>query len=624
MALAEDNDAVNKEGAKTGEWNLPYKLKWIEKTVPVTKGIDNDVYSTVDACLNACEMWNAIERLKHGESINIQDLETNFYWEFRKFTSWDGESLESYYLRFYKMMNKLVINQCDVTNHKEYGHVARKCQKSKRAKDAAYHKENMLLFKQEEAGIQLSAEQSDWRDDTDDEPNDQELEAYYLEDHVQPESVNDTYLEEQGDTNITIEPLDMSTNGEMVDQDDDDDDEINDLNQTILEMKKELFAHQETISIMSQEKQAQNNLYKTREDIEIEKVIALENKVKVLDDIVYKIGQSVQTINMLNRCYNDNLALMLAPESDETIRISHESRSKLSDLIKPFDYEKINNIYDLFVSQREKSVEQRYFSDKNPIVEKDAVRLNDRCTTVLQSQPPPKENDPGSFTLPCLIECSWKSHEEELELLLASDPQSSLTKMKEQSCIVSSKKRESWTLNKALEQKDVINGVRYMKSIGHSIEISLSPQEAKWAIKSPKAMMSSMLAHLGLPPEVYALVSTHKVAKELWERIQMLMQGTSLTKQKRECKLYDEFDKFAYRNGESLHDFYLRFSLLLNDMNIYNMKLEKLQYASQAQSSTPLSITYPSNDFQSSVNHNAYNLSSSMPQVEYANCSSTV
>nr|GEV52582.1 hypothetical protein [Tanacetum cinerariifolium] len=50
----------------------------------------------------------------------------------------------------------------------------------------------------------------------------------------------------------------------------------------------------------------------------------------------------------------------------------------------------------------------------------------------------------------------------------------------------------------------------------------------------------------GLPLEVYALVSTYKVAKELWERIQMLMQGTSLTKQERECKLYDEFDKFTY------------------------------------------------------------------------------
>nr|GEV02225.1 retrovirus-related Pol polyprotein from transposon TNT 1-94 [Tanacetum cinerariifolium] len=42
------------------------------------------------------------------------------------------------------------------------------------------------------------------------------------------------------------------------------------------------------------------------------------------------------------------------------------------------------------------------------------------------------------------------------------------------------------------------------------------------------------------------------------------------------------------------------------------------EYASQAHSSTPLSITYPSNDFQSSVNHSVYNLLSSIPQVEYA------
>nr|GEZ31204.1 hypothetical protein [Tanacetum cinerariifolium] len=81
----------------------------------------------------------------------------------------------------------------------------------------------------------------------------------------------------------------------------------------------------------------------------------------------------------------------------------------------------------------------------------------------------------------------------------------------------------------------------------------------------------------GLPPEVYALVKTHKVAKELWQRIQMLMQGTSLTKQERACKLYDEFDKFAYNKEESLREFYLRFSLLLNHMNIYNMKLEQFQ-----------------------------------------------
>nr|GEU52377.1 hypothetical protein [Tanacetum cinerariifolium] len=49
----------------------------------------------------------------------------------------------------------------------------------------------------------------------------------------------------------------------------------------------------------------------------------------------------------------------------------------------------------------------------------------------------------------------------------------------------------------------------------------------------------------GLPPKVYVLVSNHRITKELWERIQLLMQGTSLTKQKRECKLYDEFDRSA-------------------------------------------------------------------------------
>nr|GEZ91644.1 hypothetical protein [Tanacetum cinerariifolium] len=67
-------------------------------------------------------------------------------------------------------------------------------------------------------------------------------------------------------------------------------------------------------------------------------------------------------------CYNDNLALMLAPDSDEVIRLEKESRSKLSDLIRPFDYNKLNNLYDLFVPQREKSSEQRYFLERSRLI----------------------------------------------------------------------------------------------------------------------------------------------------------------------------------------------------------------------------------------------------------------
>ncbi|GJY79991.1 uncharacterized mitochondrial protein-like protein [Tanacetum coccineum] len=358
--------------------NPPYTYQWTEKTVPVAEGssettterymenyknvsqdirdqlnaeaeavqiiltrIDNDIYSTVDACPNACEMWKAIERLKQGESINVQDLETNLYWEFGKFTSrdeWqrfvilDKQSQELKTVSYHKLYDILKQHQNEVNeiraerlartanplalvaqqqpvyhhqNHptqntqysstrsqqstrnrgkaivtssaptydpepatvtedeemskekeidklmalislsfkkiykptnnnlrtssntsranqdnsprtnrgtgydnqrainvagarenvgtpvvqksgiqcyncKEYGHVSRECQKPKRVKDAAYHKEKMLLCKQEEAGVQLNAEQADWKDDTDDESDDQELEAHYM------------------------------------------------------------------------------------------------------------------------------------------------------------------------------------------------------------------------------------------------------------------------------------------------------------------------------------------------------------------------------------------------------------------------------------------------------------
>ncbi|GJR12727.1 retrovirus-related pol polyprotein from transposon TNT 1-94 [Tanacetum coccineum] len=517
----------------------------------ILTGIDNDIYSTVDACPNACEMWKAIERLKQGESINVQDLETNLYWEFGKFTSRDGESLESYYSRFYKMMNELVRNQCHVTNHqvnvqfllqlqpewqrfvtlvkqsqelktvsyhklydilkqhqnevneirterlartanplalvaqqqpvyhhqnhptqntqysstrsqqstrnrgkaivtssaptydpepatvtedeemskekeidklmalislsfkkiykptnnnlrtssntsranqdnsprinrgtgydnqravnvagarenvgtpvvqksgiqcyncKEYGHVSRECQKPKRVKDAAYHKEKMLLCKQEEAGVQLNAEQADWKDDTDDESEDQELEAHYMymaqiqevtpdpvdnsgpifddepmhkvqnnndnynvfaienEHPEQPESSNDIYLAEQGDTNITIDSLDICYDRDQDDQDDTDD----------LDQERDLLA---------------SLIQKLKCEIDDSK-----NRNKFLESL------NKALVDKLKGCYNDNLALMLAPESDETIRLDKESRSKLSDLIRPFDYDQLNNL----------------------------------------------------------------------------------------------------------------------------------------------------------------------------------------------------------------------------------------------------------------------------------------
>nr|GEU89585.1 hypothetical protein [Tanacetum cinerariifolium] len=118
------------------------------------------------------------------------------------------------------------------------------------------------------------------------------------------------------------------------------------------------------------------------------------------------------------------------------------------------------------------------------------------------------------------------------------------------------------------------------------------------------------------------------------------MQGTSLKKHERECKLYDEFDNFTYKKGESLLNTKFLNTLprewskfvtdvkLVRDLHTTNVdqlhayleqhEFHANEYGSQTHSSTPLSIPYPPNNFQSSVHQHAYNPSSSIPQVEYA------
>ncbi|GJR14613.1 retrovirus-related pol polyprotein from transposon TNT 1-94 [Tanacetum coccineum] len=298
-------------------------------------GIRDEIYSTVDACKTAHEMWIAIERLQQGESLNIQDVKTNLFWEFRKFTSHDGESMESYYSRFYKMMNEMIRNNLTVAtmqyqkevneiraeriaknanplalvaaaspypdpyyqaskshksfapplktrsssdsialpntkakwiakpitppsesaseedsdpeqdqrdkdmqnflaliaknqrtitvagaketvgsqvvqqteiqcfNCKEFGHFTKECRKPKRVKDSTYHKEKMLLCKQAEKGVPLQAEQADWLEDMDEEIDEHELEAHYME---------------KDDSNVTLDSPDMYDNDIQTDQ----------------------------------------------------------------------------------------------------------------------------------------------------------------------------------------------------------------------------------------------------------------------------------------------------------------------------------------------------------------------------------------------------------------------
>ncbi|GKB22765.1 copia protein [Tanacetum coccineum] len=49
----------------------------------------------------------------------------------------------------------------------------------------------------------------------------------------------------------------------------------------------------------------------------------------------------------------------------------------------------------------------------------------------------------------------------------------------------------------------------------------------------------------GLPLDVYALVNHQKAAKDIWDRVKLLMKDTELSYQERECRLYNLVDKMT-------------------------------------------------------------------------------
>ncbi|GJS05920.1 hypothetical protein Tco_0362716, partial [Tanacetum coccineum] len=333
----------------------------------IMTGIGNDIYSTVDACKTTHDMWIAIARLQQGESLNKQDVKTSLFLEFGRFTSRDGESIESYYSRFYKMMNEMTQDLDKVSYHKLFD-ILKHCkkevneirakkiaknanplslvvaaqqypntynqapkpqrsyalpaktspstrshattrhkgkeiskpttppsesaseedsdlqtinnnlrtslnsrnknvdttpryvnknqtgQKPKRAKDYTYHKEKILLCKQADKGVSLQAEQADWLEDTDEEIDEQELEAHYnfmaeiqevlhaesgydveplekiqydaeynvfvneRQHSEQPESINDTHVVEKDDSNVILDSSNMCDNDNQANQ----------------------------------------------------------------------------------------------------------------------------------------------------------------------------------------------------------------------------------------------------------------------------------------------------------------------------------------------------------------------------------------------------------------------
>nr|GEY79169.1 reverse transcriptase domain-containing protein [Tanacetum cinerariifolium] len=70
-------------------------------------GLPEDIYAAVDSCETAHEIWLRVQQMMKGSDIGIQKKKAKLFNEWERFTSTDGESIESYYHRFLKLMKNL-------------------------------------------------------------------------------------------------------------------------------------------------------------------------------------------------------------------------------------------------------------------------------------------------------------------------------------------------------------------------------------------------------------------------------------------------------------------------------------------------------------------------------------
>ncbi|GJW07209.1 retrovirus-related pol polyprotein from transposon TNT 1-94 [Tanacetum coccineum] len=211
-------------------------------------GIGDDIYSTIDACTIAKDMRIAIERLQQVVA-GTQQYPNMYYQAPKSLKSYATPARTSSSNRSHvttKTKGKEIakpitppsesaseedrtqvvqLSGIQCFNHNEFGHFAKECRKPKRAKDYTYHKEKMLLCKQTEKGVPLCAEQTDWLDDTNEELDEQELEAHHIymqrsrrHHSEQYEFINDTYVVEKVDSNVIPDSSNMCNNEDRADQ----------------------------------------------------------------------------------------------------------------------------------------------------------------------------------------------------------------------------------------------------------------------------------------------------------------------------------------------------------------------------------------------------------------------
>nr|GFB89340.1 hypothetical protein [Tanacetum cinerariifolium] len=174
--------------------------------------IGDEIYSTVDACKTAHDMWIAIEILqqyqKEVNEICAERIAKNA--NLLALVAAAQHYPDPYYQapKSHKSFTPPPKQSSSTRSHASI-------KKPKRLKDYTYHKKKMFMCKQAEKGVPLQVEQVDWLEDTDKEIDEQEFKRQHFE---QTESINNTCVVETDDSNVISDSLDMYDNDIQTDQ----------------------------------------------------------------------------------------------------------------------------------------------------------------------------------------------------------------------------------------------------------------------------------------------------------------------------------------------------------------------------------------------------------------------
>ncbi|GJZ51059.1 retrovirus-related pol polyprotein from transposon TNT 1-94 [Tanacetum coccineum] len=141
----------------------------------------------------------------------------------------------------------------------------------------------------------------------------------------------------------------------------------------------------------------------------------------------------------------------------------------------------------------------------------------------------------------------------------------------------------SWQQRIRLYCQGKENGVNILKSINEG-PFQMGTFQETLAEGNEGTMLTSgqqTSNFKGCQKDIYSLINHYTDAKDIWDNVKMLLEGSELTKEDRESQLYDDFEHFHQHKGETSYDYYVRFAKLINDMRNIKMTMSRMQLNSK-------------------------------------------